>query len=96
MWFLELLLVLGLSYWRETFWYVAVREEWLRRNHAGKRGIWLVYYKQHTGRPLILMMTQLKRRYVLGVVRISEKRRCPSEEVNLAGAKIPLQTKYLS
>jgi uncharacterized protein YdeI (YjbR/CyaY-like superfamily) len=36
--------------------YVSGREEWrewLRRNHAGKREIWLVYYKQHTGRPRI-------------------------------------------
>ena len=36
--------------------YVTGREEWrewLRRNHASKREIWLVYYKRHTGRPRI-------------------------------------------
>jgi uncharacterized protein YdeI (YjbR/CyaY-like superfamily) len=36
--------------------YVTGREEWrewLRRNHATKREIWLVCYKQHTGRPRI-------------------------------------------
>lgn len=36
--------------------YVTGREEWrewLKRNHASKREVWLVYYKQHTGRPRI-------------------------------------------
>ncbi|UCC33232.1 MAG: YdeI/OmpD-associated family protein [Candidatus Bathyarchaeota archaeon] len=26
---------------------------WLRRNHDKKKGIWLVYYKKHTGKPSI-------------------------------------------
>ncbi len=34
--------------------YVTTRDEWrawLRKNHAGKQGVWLVFYKKHTGKP---------------------------------------------
>jgi len=37
--------------------YVADRgdwREWLRKNHATKKEIWLIYYKKHTGKPSIL------------------------------------------
>lgn len=37
--------------------YVADRDdwrEWLRKNHAIKKEIWLIYYKKHTGKPSIL------------------------------------------
>jgi uncharacterized protein YdeI (YjbR/CyaY-like superfamily) len=27
--------------------------EWLRKNHATKKEIWLIYYKKHTGKPTI-------------------------------------------
>jgi len=36
--------------------YVADREEWrkwLAKNHDRKKGIWLIYYKKHTGKPRI-------------------------------------------
>ena len=28
--------------------------DWLRKNHATKKEIWLIYYKKHTGKPSIL------------------------------------------
>ena len=28
-------------------------QEWLQKNHASQKGIWLVYYKKHTGKPRI-------------------------------------------
>ena len=36
--------------------YLETREkwkEWLRKNQDGKPGIWLIYYKKHTGKPSI-------------------------------------------
>jgi uncharacterized protein YdeI (YjbR/CyaY-like superfamily) len=39
----EALHVTGREEWRE----------WFKRNHASKREIWLIYYRQHTGRPRI-------------------------------------------
>jgi uncharacterized protein YdeI (YjbR/CyaY-like superfamily) len=34
--------------------YVTTRDKWrvwLKRNHAEKQGVWLVFYKKHTGKP---------------------------------------------
>lgn len=39
----EILYVTARSEWRE----------WLKKNHAKKKEIWLIYYKKHTGKPRI-------------------------------------------
>lgn len=64
--------------------YMKTREEWrawLERNHAISRGVWLVYYKKHTGKPRVPYNDAVEEALCFGwidslVKKLDEERYC--------------------
>lgn len=64
--------------------YVKTREEWrawLEKNHTISKGVWLIYYKKHTGKPRIPYNDAVEEALCFGwidslVKKLDEKRYC--------------------
>lgn len=66
--------------------------EWLRRNHARKREVWLIYYKKHTGKPTVSYLESLEEALCFGWIdgmkkRIDEERYTHRFSPRVAGSR---------